>query len=112
EGARDDAVLDLPPVLRVSPEAAEALGWPAVLRHAAEVPVTAVVPGRPPPVLLDPPSRLRAGRTAAIRAHANERVRVTLDRPEGTRDTLALRAGGASAFLLRPLSGGWRTWRI
>lgn len=112
DGESGDRTLGLPPMLRISPEAAEELGWPAVLRHAAEAPVTAVVSGRPPPVLLDPPRRVRAGRTAALRTHATEPVRVMLERPQGGRDTIRLEAGGSTAFLLRPLSEGWRTWRI
>ncbi|HUG35435.1 MAG TPA: hypothetical protein VML54_00700, partial [Candidatus Limnocylindrales bacterium] len=108
----DDGMLDVPAELAVAPDEIGPDEWSAVLRHAAEAPVRAVVSGRPPPVRLDPPRRVQAARVSALRVHAWEPVRLVFEGPEGGLDTMELAAREEVALLLRPFSEGWRTWRV
>ena len=107
-----EGALGTPPARAVSAASLEAEGWGDILEHAAEAPLTAVVSGRPPPVVVEPPRRVRAERTSTLRVRALERSEITLVHPEGTTDTLRLEAGAMGAFLLRPFSPGWRSWRL
>ncbi len=111
-GTGSEGVLGSPPARAVSAASLEAEGWGDILEHAAEAPLTAVVSGRPPPVVVEPPRRVRAERTSALRVRALERAEITLGHPDGTADTLRLEAGEMGAFLLRPFSPGWRSWRL
>jgi hypothetical protein len=104
--------LGTPPARVVSAASLEDVGWDDALAHASEAPLRAVVSGRPPPVLVEPPRRVRAERTSSVRVRAFEPVEVTLDHPGGSTDTLRLEAGETGAFLLRPFSPGWRSWRM
>lgn len=108
----NEEALDVPAELALAPNEIGADGWPTVLRHAAEAPVRAVVSGRPPPVLLDPPRRVQAERVSALRVHAWEPVHLVFEGPEGGIDTMNLAAREEVALLLRPFSEGWRTWRV
>jgi hypothetical protein len=108
----DDGALDVPAELAVAPNQVGADEWPSILRHAAEAPLRAVLTGRPPPIRLDPPRRVRAERVSALRVHAWEPVRLVLEGPEGGLDTMELAAREEVALLLRPFSEGWRTWRV
>ncbi|HUG36075.1 MAG TPA: hypothetical protein VML54_03940 [Candidatus Limnocylindrales bacterium] len=108
----EDGALDGPDELILKADEIGAERWPAVLRHAAEAPVRAVVSGCPPPVRLDPPRRVRAERVSALRVQASEPVRLVFEGPEGGLDTMQLAAREEVALLLRPFSEGWRTWRV
>lgn len=107
-----EGVLDTAPARAVSTTSLQVEGWDDLLAHASEAPLAAVVSGRPPPVIVEPPRRVRAERSSTLRIRALERVEVTLGHPEGTTDTLRLEAGAMGAFLLRPFSPGWRSWRL
>jgi len=113
---RDDRVpegrLDLPERLSVSIEEVEAAGWTSMLLQAAEGPLVARVSGRPPPLRVDPPPRLRAGRASTLRVRAGEALQVTLESSVEAPRTVSLEAGEEGEFLLRPRSPGWTTWRI
>jgi hypothetical protein len=113
---RDDRVpegrLDLPERLAVSIEEVEAAGWTSMLLQAAEGPLVARVSGRPPPLRVDPPPRLRAGRASTLGMRAGEAVQVRLESSVEAPRTLSLEAGEEGEFLLRPRSPGWTTWRI
>lgn len=108
----ENGALAVPAELAFAPDEIAADAWPAVLRHAAEAPVRAVVSGRPPPVRLDPPRRVQAARVSALRVYASEPVRLVFEGPEGGLDTMNLAAREEVALLLRPFSEGWRTWRV
>lgn len=104
--------LHLPEPLTVSWEAlSEDADWHGLLLHAAEAPVVARVSGRPPPVLLNPPLRLRAGRAAALEIQAMEPVRLVLT-AAGREEELELEKGERDAFVLRPREGGWSRWQL
>lgn len=107
-----EGVLGTAPGRAISTTSLEVEGWDDVLAHASEAPLTAVVSGRPPPVVVEPPRQVRAERSSTLRIRALEQVEVTLVHPEGTADTLRLEAGEMGAFLLRPFSPGWRSWRL
>lgn len=107
-----EGILGTPPARAISTASLETEAWDDILTHASEAPLTAVVSGRSPPVVVEPPRRVRAERTSTLRVRALERVEVTLRHPEGVTDTLRLDAGGMGAFLLRPFSPGWRSWRL
>lgn len=107
-----EGALGTPPARAVAAASLEAEGWGDILAHASEAPLTAVVSGRAPPVVVEPPRWVRAERTSTLRVRALERAEITLGHPDGTADTLRLEAGGMGAFLLRPFSPGWRSWRL
>lgn len=107
-----EGVLGTPPARAVSTSSLEVEGWDDLLAHASEAPLTAVVSGRAPPVVVERPRRVRAERSSTLEVRALERVEVRLVHPEGTTDTLRLEAGATGAFLLRPFSPGWRSWRL
>jgi hypothetical protein len=86
--------------------------WSELLQHAAEAPVTAVVPGSPPAVRIAPPPRLRAGRPAALGIQANTPVDLVLTSPTGLEEHLRLGEGEEGAFLLRPREAGWARWTL
>jgi hypothetical protein len=116
-----DDRLALPRELRVAgPEIAgdaadpdaRAERWDELLRQAAEAPLVATVSGAPPPFVLLPPHRLRAGRPTALGITAFESMRPTVVSPAGIEETLDLKAGETDAFVLRPRAEGWATWRL
>jgi hypothetical protein len=112
DGAPESGLRTPPPLYLTSLELEEADGWDRALRHGAEAPLVALVPGDPPVLLAEPPGRLRAGRPAPLRVQATVPARVTLSGEEAREEKRELTEGESYAFLLRPREEGWRSWTL
>jgi len=90
--------------------------WLRLLRHGAEAPVHAILPGdppgAPPPVTTTFPQRLRADRAAGLGVEAHQEVQLTLTTPAGLSQELSLAPDDGGAFLLRPRQPGPARWEL
>ena len=89
--------------------------WTDLLARSAEVPIRARISGLPAPLILEPPSRLRAGRPSALgvawTASDPDPPILTLTGPAGVVDSLKLDSE-EGAFLLEPREAGPASWGL